>query len=154
MFCKKNKQIKGGFTLVELLVVIAIIGLLSSVVLASLNSAREKGRDASRIGDMSQIRIALELYFDDNESYPAGLADLVTDGFLPVAPDDPTGVAYSYAISSDGLAYHLGIELEGSGSVLDGDADCNSETTPTVCRGFSTETTGFLGADPVYDLIP
>ncbi len=59
-----------GFTLIELLVVIAIIGLLSSVVLASLNSARQKSRDARRIADMVQIRTALELYYDSNRAYP------------------------------------------------------------------------------------
>ena len=51
-----------GFTLIELLVVIAIIGILSSVVLASLNSARTKARDTRRVSDMKQIQIALELY--------------------------------------------------------------------------------------------
>lgn len=44
-----------GFTLIELLVVIAVIGLLSSVILASLNSARKKGRDTRRIEDLRQI---------------------------------------------------------------------------------------------------
>ncbi len=44
-----------GFTLIELLVVIAIIGILSSVVLASLNSARAKGRDSRRVSDLKQM---------------------------------------------------------------------------------------------------
>lgn len=60
-----------GFTLIELLVVIAIIGLLSSVVLASLNSSRVKARDARRIADLKQISTALEFYYDKNNVYPA-----------------------------------------------------------------------------------
>jgi len=59
-----------GFTLIELLVVISIIGLLSSVVLASLDSARSKARDAQRIRDIDQIMTALELYYADNGHYP------------------------------------------------------------------------------------
>jgi prepilin-type N-terminal cleavage/methylation domain-containing protein len=59
-----------GFTLIELLVVIAIIGLLSSVILASLNSARIKGRDARRVSDLTQIQVALELYYDKYNYYP------------------------------------------------------------------------------------
>lgn len=59
-----------GFTLIELLVVIAIIGMLSSVVLASLNSARAKARDARRISDMKQVQLALELFYDQVGKYP------------------------------------------------------------------------------------
>jgi len=60
---------KKGFTLIELLVVISIIGLLSSIVLASLSVAREKARDSKRKQDMEQYKIALELYYSDNGNY-------------------------------------------------------------------------------------
>ena len=58
----KNK----GFTLIELLVVIAIIGILSSVVLASLNSARNKGTDAAIKAELNNLRPAVELHYDGN----------------------------------------------------------------------------------------
>src|SRR3990167_3419153 len=60
---------KSGFTLIELLVVIAIIGVLSSIVLASLNSARNKGNDAKTKAQLSGLRAAMELYYDNNGSY-------------------------------------------------------------------------------------
>lgn len=61
----------SGFTLIELLVVISIIGLLSSVVLASLSTARIRARDAKRMSDIHQIQLALTLYYDTNNSYPS-----------------------------------------------------------------------------------
>ena len=68
---KSHLSARRGFTLIELLVVIAIIGMLASIVLASLNSARAKGRDARRAADLVQIRNALEMYASDNRgSYP------------------------------------------------------------------------------------
>ncbi len=58
----KNK----GFTLIELLVVIAIIGILSSVVLASLNTARNKGNDAAVKATLNNLRGQAAIYFDDS----------------------------------------------------------------------------------------
>jgi len=93
-----------GFTLIELLVVIAIIGLLATIVLVSLNSARAKARDTKRITSMKQMQLALELYFDDNGSYPgttswvkdcsgdsswSNLFDSALSLYMSKAPNDP-----------------------------------------------------------------
>lgn len=72
-FCNKNSD--RGFTLIELLVVIAIIGILASVVMASLNSARAKGRDSWKKSQLKNMQTALELYYNDNGRYPAGGCD-------------------------------------------------------------------------------
>ena len=61
----KNRR---GSTLIELLVVIAIIGVLATIVLVSLNSARQKARDARRQSDMRQISLAMEMWYDTNNS--------------------------------------------------------------------------------------
>lgn len=119
---QRIKKAMRGFTLIELLVVIAIIGLLASIVLVSLSSARRKARDSRRVGDLRQIQLALELFFDDNQEYPVNTdvaagavytltqagasfetdlaADLVPDyvGGLPVDPSDDgtAGSTYQY----------------------------------------------------------
>ncbi|KND48098.1 MAG: Type IV pilin PilA [Parcubacteria bacterium C7867-006] len=59
-----KNRLEKGFTLIELLVVIAIIGILSSVVLASLNTARGKGSNAAVKANLTGMRAAAELYYD------------------------------------------------------------------------------------------
>lgn len=59
---------KKGFTLIELLVVIAIIGILSSVVLASLNTARDKAKNASIQSNLDTVRVQAELYYSDTSN--------------------------------------------------------------------------------------
>jgi len=66
----KNK----GFTLIELLVVIAIIGILSSVVLASLNSARAKGGDAAVRSNLANIRTQAAIFTDNGGVIPDSVA--------------------------------------------------------------------------------
>ncbi len=71
----KKTYLQRGFTLIELLVVIAIIGILSSVVLASLSTARNKGKDAAIQAQMSAARSQAELYYSTtgNNSYGAAV---------------------------------------------------------------------------------
>ena len=145
-----------GFTLIELLVVIAIIGILSSIVLASLNSARQKGRDARRIADVKQIQLALELYYDAHSAYPTATlyaTNLVSEGFISTLPKDPsTNASYSYAALGSGAtcsSYHLGATLETTGhTALNSDADA---AAGTVCTDGGTD---FAGTDPMYDVKP
>lgn len=124
------KQTNKGFTLIELLVVIAIIGLLSTLAVVALNSAREKSRDAKRISDVKQIQTALELYYSDNQQYQDGsgasgttLTRLDGDGFAAAAtepvymglmPKDPQSPTTDYVYGRDSVtSYHINFTLEG-----------------------------------------
>lgn len=74
-------NLKKGFTLIELLVVVAIIGILASVVLASLNSARAKGADAAIKANLANVRPQAEIYYDNNSGYSsAAIATLPATG--------------------------------------------------------------------------
>ncbi len=139
---KNNK----GFTLIELLVVIAIIGLLATVVMTSLNSAREKGRDARRVQDMNQIKQALELYYDQNGAYPTtaqGTAVLQSSGFMSAIPNDPQGNAYGYRGTATDYVLYITME-DGNHKALQADTDgsVNVDGTAVDC------------ADPVYCVKP
>ena len=95
VYTAKPKR-SSGFTLIELLVVIAIIGVLSSIVMSSVNNARSKSRDVKRISDIREIRTALELYFNDKGYYPQSGCGW-----------DCNGYRYSFDSSWDSLATDL-----------------------------------------------
>ncbi len=132
---------KKGFTLIELLVVIAIIGLLSTLAVVALSSARQKARDAKRLSDLKQIQTALELYYTDNNEYPVeaaavtlGVGVTCLDGgglvaacsteptYMGLIPADPQTDTYDYVYAiSDGTTYSIGATLEGDvGSLSSG----------------------------------
>jgi len=104
MYMKFGKYRIRGFTLIELLVVIAIIGLLSSIVLASLNSARAKARDVKRLADVRQLIMGIESFYAANGYYPTQLSmatacnvapygnalnELISGEFVNMLPLDP-----------------------------------------------------------------
>lgn len=134
----------GGFTLIELLVVIAIIGLLSSVVLASLSTARMRGRDVRKQADFRQISTALFLYQDKYNALPPNYVSgtqvcdggpnqsqydqlmglMVTEGFLSQIPRSPGGGTYCY--------YNYG-----AGNAIGGLLVTTMEAAPNTTMGIS-----------------
>jgi prepilin-type N-terminal cleavage/methylation domain-containing protein len=121
-----TKRQQRGFTLIELLVVIAIIGILASVILASLNTARSKARDAERRSDAHQIITAIESYFSANGVYPASggatapnagwsnssdgswaTLGTILAAYIPSMPKDPQQSANTatWAVSGGGGAF-------------------------------------------------
>ncbi len=119
------KNNKSGFTLIELLVVIAIIGLLSTLSILALNTARARARDAKRISDVKQIQTALEMYYNDTSDYPE--TSSVTPNqtiasangtFLRQIPTPPTPIDGSNcgAVSTVGYTYTKVSATSGSGS--------------------------------------
>ena len=98
---------KKGFTLIELLVVIAIIGLLSTLAVVALGSARVKARDSKRVSDLKQVQTALELYYTDQNAY--GCAN----PYMGQVPKDPTsGQHYIYTAAAG--SYTITANLEGN----------------------------------------
>jgi len=78
----KKMNLKKGFTLIELLVVVAIIGILASVVLSSLNTARAKGTDAAIKANLANARAQAELFYDSNTAAPNTYTNVCTNGVV------------------------------------------------------------------------
>ena len=150
-----TKSFKKGFTLIELLVVVAIIGILASVVLASLNTARTKGSDAAVKGSLSNMRGQAAIYYDNNSnSYGSGLT-ACTGGVF----SDPTIVSAIANITSTaaaapncyvntaGSSYAMAALLKGNGTFCidsTGNAKVLSTGTSSTVTATANSTTNAI----------
>lgn len=140
---------KRGFTLIELLVVIAIIGILASVVLASLNSARDKGADSAAKANLSNMRAAGELFYDDANPH-------TYDAFCA---GTTAANAMNAAAGAQGATYTSGDTTVPSATVAAchdasggwaAQVPLNSGTSFCAdSTGFADETTNFLAASDI-----
>lgn len=114
----KNKK---GFTLIELLVVIVIIGILAAIVGGIvLANGRKRANDATAKSRMGEIKKALEVYYNDNDAYPAELTELVDD-YMKTVPVAPKGDwTYATADGSFTLSYTLEVSTDKGPNVVDG----------------------------------
>jgi prepilin-type N-terminal cleavage/methylation domain-containing protein len=122
-----NANKTGGFTLIELLVVIAIIGILSSIVLVSLNSARKKGTDTHVIADINQLRTQLESDYSggvyDNDFTGWGTTNISLTGGTSSATS-------TYQQLFNDIKSNTAVPLNASTTVANGDISIT--TTPQL----------------------
>jgi general secretion pathway protein G len=168
----RTRRMKKGFTLIELLVVISIIGMLTILIIANFNAARERARDVQRKSDLSQLKRILRMYYNDQDptAYPVNSADYEIMGcgdppttfswgsqfacgsmlYAKILPSDPLykgnegDPQYSYVRSTDTHDFCLWATLENES---DSDIDKTKNRCATACTDASVS---FTGDDYVY----
>lgn len=119
----------SGFTLIELLIVMIIFSVLAAMITGSFFTSLKKGRDARRKADLGQIQKALEMYYEDNKSYPTSISfggqlchpnGCSTKIYMQKVSDDPASPSksYSYVQFGSGTGYGLYTCLENTEQVL------------------------------------
>lgn len=120
----REASAKWGFTLIEVLMVIVIIGILATLSMVSLTSARGKAVDVKRLSDVQQMQYALDRFFEDTGSYPPNIDFIPGTAFsnpvnpskmyLDKIPENPSPKAggvcpeeYKYQQGTDGRSYVL-----------------------------------------------
>ena len=140
---KRNK----GFTLIELLVVIAIIGILSAVVLASLNTARAKGSDAAIKSQLASMRPQAEIIYDNLGNYGTpGLAIttcpiVAANGlFATTSPVNVLNQILGAETTAGGVANTACVALPAGGPATSWAAAANLKSDPT--KSWCVDSTG------------
>ena len=103
-----------GFTLLEMMVVVAIIAILAAILIPNFTRARAQAMTSACMGNMKMIATALELYYTDNQSYPAAnnkaVQSLGLTGYLNQTPVDPAAPGNaSYTVTTANASDNGGI---------------------------------------------
>lgn len=133
----------NGFTLIELLVAIGIMAVLTGMAVFNFNQSRVRARDVQRKNDIKQLQTAMELYKNDNSTYPAA-ANFQTTLQSPVPytkttfrdPRASEWSDYRYIPAADLKTYFLQ-------SCLENPADAAKATNTAQCQLFTTDTSNF-----------